>query len=287
MSDDAGALADWNKYIKQYTGRADVPKIAFNVGLIVERKKDARETADYWYSFQQSYARSASPGQLLLARYKQGLAMRELKANDSNVPIVMGEVAQRFGKLPEAEKGQAPIIDAAAHARFLGIESAFNDFIAIHFHYTRQSDLVFVLRIKNQRMNKLLASYGEVIAIGSPRWSEAAFERIGEAYRNFNKGLLDAPMPRGLDAEQQELYRGTLESQALPLEDKATESFGKSVEVAQKSGVYSDWVLKAQDYLREYQPDAYGEVHKPALQDSDLSRRVAPDLAVAGSGGGQ
>jgi len=146
-----------------------------------------------------------------------------------------------------------------------------------------------VLKIKNQRMGKLVAQYGEVIRIGSPRWSEAAFERIGEAYRNFNKGLLEAPMPRGLDPEQEELYRNTLESQALPLEDKATEMFTKSIEVSRKSGVYSDWVLKAQDFMREYQPDAWGEVHKPGFLDSELSRPAeAPPLSpapAAGSGG--
>jgi len=197
----------------------------------------------------------------------------------------MGEVAQRFGRLPESEKSLPPVIDAAAHARFIGVEQSFNDFLAIHFNYTRQSDLVHVLKTKNARMNKLLAQYGEVIAIGSPRWSEAAFERIGEAYRNFNKGLLEAPMPRGLDPEQQELYRSTLESQALPLEDKATEAFTRSIEVSQKSGIYSSFVIKAQDFMREYQPDAYGEVHKPALVDSEVSRSVSPDLGPAGSGG--
>jgi hypothetical protein len=155
--------------------------------------------------------------------------------------------------------------------------------MAIHFNYTRQNDLVYVLKIKNVRMNKLLEQYAEVIRIGSPRWSEAAFTRIGEAYRNFNKGLLEAPMPRGLDPEQQELYRSTLESQALPLEDKATEAFTKAIEAGQKSGIYSEWVLKAQDYMREYQPDSYGDVHKPALVDSELTRAVAPTLG--GSGG--
>jgi TolA-binding protein len=285
MADDAGALAEWQKYLKQYSNRPDAAKIAFNIGLILERQKQWKEVAEYWYSFPQSYSRAAAPGQLLLARYKQALALRELRADDANVLAVMGEVAQRFARLPEAERASPPVIDAAAHARFMGVEAAFNDFMAIHFRYTRQSDLVYVLRIKNARINKLVAAYGEVIAMGSTKWSEAAFERIGEAYRNFNKGLLDAPTPRGLDAEQQELYRSTLESQALPLEDKATESFGKSIEVSQKSGVYSDWVLKAQDYLREYRPDAYGEVHRPALLDSELSRRIPPDLGPAGSGG--
>jgi TolA-binding protein len=289
--DDAGALAGWQKYVKQYGSRPDAAKIAFNIGLIVERQKDARKTNDTWYTFQQQWSQQATPGQLLLARYKQGMAMRELKDGDPNLPAVMGEVVQRFNRLPDgSEKSSAPVIDAAAHARFLGVEPGFNDFMAIHFNYTRQADLVFVLKIKNARMAKLVNQYGEVIGIGSPKWSEAAFERIGEAYRNFNKGLLEAPMPRGLDPEQQELYRSTLESQALPLEDKATEMFTKSIEVSQKSGVYSDWVLKAQEFMREYQPDSYGEVHKPGFVDSDLSRSVAPDLnpppaRAAGSGG--
>ncbi len=282
LGDDAGALAGWQKYLQQYGSRPDAAKIAFNVGLILERQRDWKRAVEHWSSFQQTLGRAASPGQLLLARYKQGLAMREVRARDENVPMVMAEVAQRFARLPESEK-LPPVVDAAGQARFSGVESSFNDFMAVHFNYTRQHDLVYVLKVKNARMNKLLEQYAEVIRIGSPKWSEAAFTRIGEAYRNFNRGLLDAPVPRGLDREQQELYRSTLESQALPLEDKATEAFTKAIEVSQKSGVYSEWVLKAQDYMREYQPDSYGEVHKPALLDSELSRSVAPTLG--GSGG--
>ena len=273
MGDDAGALADWRKYLDQYRARPDAAKIAFNVGLILERQKDGRKAAEYWRSFQEDFGRSAPPAQLLLARYRQALAVRD--------PAGLVEVTLRFAKLPEAQK-TPPVIDAVAHARFLGVESAFNEFMAIHFNYTRQSDLVYVLKVKNARLGKLLQAYGEVIAIGSPKWSEAAFERIGEAYRNFNKGLLDAPMPRGLDADQQELYRSTLASQAAPLEDKATEALAKAAAVSQKSGVYSDWVLKAQDLLREYQPDAYGELHRPALVDTELARAAPPDFLVKG-----
>lgn len=284
LGDDPGALASWQKYVRQYGGRPDAARIAFNIGVLLGRQKDDRKAAAYWTSFQQEWAHAATPGQLLLARYQQGLALRQLKAADA-VPV-LADVAQRFARLPEAEKSAAPLIDAAAHARFLTLEQPFADFLAIHFHYTRQSDLVYVLKVKNARLNRLLAQYRDVIAVGSPTWSEAAFERIGEAYRNFNKGLLDAPVPRGLDAEQEELYRSTIESQALPLEDKATEAFKRSLEVSQKSGVYSDWVLKAQDFMREYQPDAFSELHQPRLADGELLRSAAPELGPApGSGG--
>jgi cellulose synthase operon protein C len=274
LGDDAGAQADWQKYLKQYGSRPDVAKIAFAAGLCIERQKDPRNSAEYWRSYGRQYGQSATPGQLLLARYKEGIALREARLGDS---AAMADVLQRYARLPAEEKGELPLLDAAAHARFLGVETAFNELMAIHFQYTRQSDLVKVLKVKNARMAKLLAAYGEVIAIGSPRWSEAAFDRIGEAYRNFNQGLLAAPMPKGLDQEQQELYRSTLESQALPLEDKATEAFGKAVEVAQKSGAYSDWVIKAQDFLREYQADSFGEVHKPAFEGRSFARAVAPE----------
>ena len=276
MGDDAGALRNWQIYLKQYRSRPDAAKIAFNVGLILERQKDLRRAADHWSAFHRDFAGSATAGQLLLARYKQGLALRELKAPDA--AAVLADVPQRYARLPEAEKTAAPLIDAAAHARFLAVEPSFGDFMAIHFRYLRQADLVYVLKVKNARIARLLSAYGEVIAVGSPRWSEAAFERIGEAYRNFNKGLLDAPMPRGLDPEQQELYRSTLESQALPLEDKAVEAFAKAIAISRSTGVYSEWVIKAQDLLREYQPDAYGDVHRPGFAESTLTRPVAPEL---------
>jgi TolA-binding protein len=280
LGDDAGALQAWQVWLRRYRLRPDAAKIAYNVGLILERQKDFRKVAEYWSAFTREWARAASGAQLLLARYRQGLALRELKA--PKAASVLAEVAQRFPQLPEAEKTSPSVIDAAAHARFLAVEPAFHELMTIHFRYTRQSDLVHVLKVKNARLAKLLGAYAEVVAIGSPIWSEASFARIGEAYRNFNKGLLDAPTPRGLDSEQQELYRSTLEALALPLEDKATEAFGKAVQVSQKSGVYSDWVIKAQDFLREYQPDAYAEARRPRLLETELSRAVAPDFGPGG-----
>jgi TolA-binding protein len=281
LGDDSGALADRQKYLEQYGARPDAAKIAFSIGLILERQRDWKKAAEHWSSYQQRWSRAAPAGQLLLARYKQALALRELEDEESGA--LLAEVAHRFGRLAASER-QPALIDAAAHARFLGLEPAFNDFIAIHFHHGRQSELVSALKSKNARLSKLIDQYAELIGMGSARWSEAAFTRIGEAYRNFNKGLLGAPVPRGLDPEQRELYRSTLESQALPLEDKASEAFKKAIEASLRSGVYSEWTLRAQDYLRELQPDAYGEVHKAVLAESSMLREVAPELPKRSGG---
>ncbi len=239
--------------------------MALNVGRILEEQKRWRSAAEFWSSFAKEWSRAATAGQLFIARYRHALA---LKALGSAPDTAFADVARGYAKLPAAQRAPA-VIDAAAHARFLAAEPAFREFMDVRFRSSRQADLVAALRLKNQRLTKLLAGYREVIAIGSPQWSEAAFERIGEAYRGFNKGLLDAPVPRGLDAEQREMYRSTLEQQALPLEDKATDAFRRAIEVAQKSGVYTPWLTRAQDLLREYQPDAYGEVHPPLFAATD------------------
>lgn len=286
--EDDRAAAAWQRYLTGFGTRPDAARVAFDLGLLFERQKQWKRAADHWAGFARKWEKSATPAQLLLARYRHGLALRELKS--AQAAQALAEIPQRYARLPQDARASPALIDAAAHARFLAVDQAFNEFLAIHFKYTRQRDLVHVLKVKNARLGALLSSYAEVIAIGSPRWSEAAFERIGEAYRNFNKGLLEAPMPRGLDPEQQDLYRSTLESQALPLEDKAVEAFRRAISVAEKSGVYTDSQLKAQDFLREYQPDAFGEVHKAALAEGERLRRTAPAVtdpgAAPGSGRG-
>jgi len=184
LGDDAGALADWRRYVERYRSRPDAARIAYNVGLLLERQKDWREAADHWREFQRGYGRTAPPGQLLLARYKEGLARREAGRKDAGAAAAFADVAQRFPHLPQAER-TAAAADAAAHARFLLVEPAFDEFVAIRFRTARQAGLVAALKAKNGRMAKLLAAYTEVIAAGSPRWSQAALTRLGEVV-DFN-----------------------------------------------------------------------------------------------------
>ncbi|HET9752832.1 MAG TPA: tetratricopeptide repeat protein, partial [Myxococcales bacterium] len=184
MADDTGALQAFRKYLKEYAARADAPRVAVALGLILERRKEWRKAADHWAAFPRDWGRAATAGQILLARYRQGLALRALKASDAGA---FADVAERYRRLKASER-VPEVIDAAAHARFLSAQAAFDDFVRIRFDSARQSQLVSLLKAKNARLGKLLAAYGEVVAIGSPLWSEAAFERLGEAYRDFNKG---------------------------------------------------------------------------------------------------
>jgi len=273
LGDDARAAADWQSWLDEYgDDRSEAPKVAFALGAAIEKQKAWPEAAAYWSSFIREYPATAPAGQLLMARYKQALALQQMRYR-SRAEAAFADVARRFALLPPSQR-LGPAVDAAAHARFVEVEKAFKDFEKIRFDTTSQRTLVARLREKNKSLAALLRSYAEVLKLGSPRWSAAALTRIGQAHRSFNKGLLDAPMPRGLDAEEQDLYRQALESKALPLENKAVEAFRKAIETGERSGVYTEWAIAAQDALRELQPDAYQDRRDTPYLGGDA--RTAP-----------
>jgi cellulose synthase operon protein C len=288
LGDDARAAADWQSWLEQYGDkRSEAPKVAFALGADIERQKAWQKAAAYWSSFVKEYSATAAPGQLLMARYKEALAFQEMHYR-AQAEAAFADVARRFALLPPSQR-LGPAIDAAAHARFVEVEKAYAKFQTIRFDTTSQATLVKRLREKNAGLAGLLRSYREVLQLGSPRWSAAALTRIGQAHRSFNRGLLDAPMPRGLNAEQQDLYRQALESKALPLEDKAVEAFRKAIETGERSGVYTEWAIAAQDALRELQPDAYQDrrdtpylrgdaVQAPPVEEGAFASPVAATL---------
>ena len=274
FGEDARAAADWQRWLDEYGDqRVEAPKVAFALGAAIEKQKAWQKAAAYWSSFVREYSRAAAPGQLLMARYKEALAFQEMHYR-SQAEAAFADVARRFALLPPSQR-LGPAIDAAGHARFVEVEKAYKDFEKIRFDTTSQRVLVARLREKNKSLSGLLKSYAEVLKLGSPRWSAAALTRIGQAHRSFNKGLLEAPVPRGLDAEEQDLYRQALESKALPLEDKAVEAFRKAIETGERSGAYTEWAIAAQDALCELQPDAYQDRRDTPYLRGDARKAVA------------
>jgi len=152
--------------------------------LILERQRDWKRAVEHWSSFQQTLGPPARPDSSCSPATSRASHARG-EGQGRERAMVMARLRSALRACREREA--AAVVDAAGQARFSGVESSFNDFMAVHFNYTRQHDLVYVLKVKNMKMNKLLEQYAEVIRIGSPRWSEAAFTRIGEAYRNFIK----------------------------------------------------------------------------------------------------
>ena len=79
----------------------------------------------------------------------------------------------------------------------------------------------------------------DVLNVGSGEWGIAAVTRIGMAYSELAKGIVDSPDPRGLNEEQRGMYRSELTNLALPLEEKAIEAYDKALGKAYELSIYN------------------------------------------------
>ncbi len=270
------AISAYRSYIARFKDRPDVPQLAYNIGLVHEKDGKPAEAARAFESFAETYGRDSrtSAAQLYLARYRQLVAYRKQK-NVRDTERVQGELVRGWAKLSQQEKQRPDLLDAYGHARFLAVETDWQKYMNIRFKNvaTIRRDLA----AKQQSIQKLEKAYVDVLGTGSGEWGIAALTRIGLAYADFARNILESPDPAGLDEEQTAMYRAELENLALPLEDKATEALEKALGKAYELSLYNEWTLAAQDQVNRYRPGAYAQVRQVPFRGSEFF--VTSDVA--------
>jgi tetratricopeptide (TPR) repeat protein len=267
------AVSAYTAYVTRFKDRKDVPQVAFAIANVWEKEKKWGEAAKTFGAFAETYGRDsrAAAQQVYLARYHELLAYQQLK-NVREQERVQAELVRGWNKLPEAARKDVAVLNAYGHARFLTLEPAWKRYTDIKF--SRVNTIRRDLNAKQKEIQRLEKEYLAVLATGSGDWGIAALTRIGLAYADFAKNIMDSPDPQGLDEDQLAMYRGELENLALPLEDKATEALEKALEKAYELGVYSQWTLAAQDQVNRYRPGAYAQVRPVGYRASDSMARA-------------
>ena len=262
------ALAAYRAYLARFKDRPDVPQIAFNVGLVQEKDGKWAEAVRTFETFSANYGRDArtAPGQVYLARYRQLLDYHKLK-DAPNVERLQKYLVYAWTQLGAEEKQKPELIDAYGHARFLSVEPDWQRYVGIRFK--RVATVRQDLAAKQQAIQKLEKAYVEVLSSGSGEWGVAALTRVGLAYADFARNILESPDPAGLDEEQVAMYRGELENLALPLEDKANEALEKALGKAYELSLYNEWTLAAQEQVNRYHPGQYAQVRQVPFRGSE------------------
>jgi tetratricopeptide (TPR) repeat protein len=263
------AIAAYNTYLSRFKDRKDVPQIAYNIALVHEKDGKWGEAAKAFASFTDAYGRDArtSAAQLYTARYREMLAWRQLK-DTRNAERLQGELLRGWKNLNEEARKDTDVLNAYAHARFLDLEPTWKRYTDIRF--TRVSTIRRDLAAKQREIQRVEKDYAAVLATGSGEWGIAALTRIGLAYADFARNILDSPDPQGLDADQLAMYRGELENLALPLEEKATEALEKALGKAYELSLYNEWTLAAQEQVNRYRPGSYAQVRQVPFRGSEF-----------------
>lgn len=286
------AIAAFEKYIKLY--RARTPKqreelklvaeaeVFYAIAQIHEGQRDWKKAADKFAEYERLY-RSEPAWKLQNARYRRLLALEKLERG-ADVLRLAGEIVAAARSLSEEDRQRESMKLAAAHSRFLVEEPKFESYRSIQFGSPRT--LAQDLKRKIDSMAAMKKAYTEVVEQGNGDWAIAALVRMAMLPRNFARSLLDAPIPRNLDEDQQEMYRAVLEEKAFEYEEPAIVALETALEKAFELGIYNRWTLEAQRMLAEFKPDLFGEIRKLPLRGSEFFFVAGPDAPAAEGAGG-
>ena len=261
------AIAAYATYISRFKDKKDVPDIAFNIARIHEKDGRLAEALKAFESLNTTYAKDTRATATLRyqATYRQFLL--QLKAKSSAADKLQDDLLKGYAKLPAAEQQNLDNLNAYGHARFNDLEGTWRQFTDIKF--TKVSTIKKDYDAKLKKISEIEKAYTGVLSVGAGEWGIAALSRIGLAYADFATNIKKSPDPKGLDADQLDMYRSELENLAFPLEDKAVEALEKALAKAYELNIYNQYALEAQDKINEYRRGYYAEVKPVTYQGSE------------------
>jgi tetratricopeptide (TPR) repeat protein len=105
------------------------------------------------------------------------------------------------------------------------------------------------LESKAEELLSAQGHYLRAIRIGSAHWATASGYRIGALYEELYDAMIDAPIPKDLDAEQQALYREELKRRIRVLVTKSINIYDQTLAAASRIGEDNPFVSQTHQSL--------------------------------------
>ena len=243
----------YEKYISKYPSAPGIEDVQWQVHLVWEKEGNNKRMISAINKFIKDYGGPASQnkrvleGLMKIGDYEE---KRSKKRADKIYKRILGEYARRG--IPAGDAAAF----YAAKSEFMLVEREFAqwDKIKIKGSLKNQGKL---LKKKIEGQKKLNTRYESVFAYLSLEWVMAASYRKGKMLQNFATALYDVPVPFKDGSEQADMYRTQLEDLAVPLEDKAVETFEKMIAKSREDKIVNEWTKRALDELNKYKPADY------------------------------
>jgi cellulose synthase operon protein C len=191
-----------------------------------------------------------------------------------------GEMSFKAGQFPAARQSYIQTIatyrkfiasgkevDAyfAAQAQFMLGELEFEEYKTINLTSGKE------ITLKRKKFQQVFKAYRDALEFQVADWSTAASYRIGMALEEFVRALMDSPLPPGLQGDALVAYQVKLKETARPYQERALDTYAKTVDQAHLNQVDNIWVgncrQRMQALIEElgYQPQNNQE---PAAQNA-------------------
>ena len=252
------AIKHFGEYSKRFKDKPDAKDVAFQVAVVHEDQKDYRAAAQSFAAYTKAYPSDARTVEALARE-----ADADLKAgNDGAAKEVAGKALAAYksggrkrGKDKDSDRGE----DAAyyaAEARYIQGELVFRDYEHLKIA-GKPKQLAKVLEEKAKRLEEAKQVYLDVVTYQSPEWATAALLRIGQGYEAYAKAMRNAPVPKDLSEEEQQVYRDELEKVVVVIEDKAIDAYKSGYARALQIGVYNKHTQQIREALSRLAENEY------------------------------
>jgi tetratricopeptide (TPR) repeat protein len=261
------AMKSFDAYVKEFPKAKDTPDVAWRIGLILLEKKKDYKAAQAHFSTYSKLAGVANPSRDLCAEFKVVQALQK-QNKDKEVKAGYDAILKAYPKLSAEDKAKPCPLEAAAASTFAQVEPAFQTYLAMKVD-GNEKELAQRLLKKIEMIEALQKQYTAVLAIGQGDYGIASLYRIGAVYQHGAQSIFAIPCPRRFDEDQCGIFQSELQSKGFGLEEKAIEAFDKSLNKAYELGLYNDWLAKAQEAMKTYEPQRFPEVREYDLIASE------------------
>lgn len=264
------SIAAYNRYIVRFKDKKDVPELAYNVGLVLEKQNKSADALKSFESFLTTYAKDTrvTDARRLEVKYRNYLINGKLK-NAAEQDRLAKDIIASYPKLKEEDRRNDRAMLAYAHTKFVSLEPAWNAYTAMKFK--KISTFKNELAAKEKKLEELKKNYLEVLAVKNPEYGIAAATRVGLLYADMAANITDLPDPPGLDEDQLAIFRSELENRYIfPLEEKCVEALEGALARSYELSMYGEWTLLAQDKLNKFKPGFYGKPREVGYRGSEF-----------------
>jgi hypothetical protein len=231
--------------------------LADEVYFLIARAQGADgEHRDAAATYREYLKRTKAPDKRVEAQTRLGLALAaagDARSAEAAFEASVDE-AKRQKKLSEGRY-------FAAQARFLQGDSALAEFDAIRIEGDVPG-LAARLKQKAKLLAKAAGIYSDVAEFGVAEWVTAALYKIGHSYELFARALGEAPLPPGLNEEEEQVYRDELSMFVVPMEERALSAYEGGYQKARSMAIYNHWTVAMREGLTRM-----NEVQYPALRE--------------------
>jgi len=280
---DAGllyrALEEYDKafdvfenYTKIYASRPDAKKVAFEAGQTLELKDTAEayeKAGKHYEKIARAYGKKDKEYELQTLA-AAGLAYKKADKvkNRKKVEGLFRSVVKSWeGMMKGVGKGGAePAAETkyfAAQATFESAEYFYDDYAVLKVEALGKSGNFDIPLLKRTLVAKAEAlrvaekGFDKVLDFKDKGMAAAAAFRLGQVLYEFSESLANAPPPPGLNEEQIDEYRFTLEELYAPIQERALAAFTAALHQAVKDGVYNKWSRLSAVYAAKVNKDEF------------------------------